>query len=358
MKLHLVSGFLGSGKTTAIIMAAQTLMARGMTVGVVTNDQGKYLVDAAFARSQNIPMVDLMGGCFCCRTDEFVRRVDQLIADYQPDLIFAESIGSCADMVATVVKPLLMLRDAAKTPASLSTFVDCRLLARRLSGEPMPFSDEVTYIFDQQIAESDLIVINKIDLIGADDIESLWQQAQISYPTKQFTGHSALTPAGVMGWLERLQSDTIALPGKSADLDRDRYAAGQAKLAWMDLDLRFSGMSGGYAAPGKLFGRLERNLREHGAAIGHLKAAITGGEMVVKVSATACDRPEMDSVTWPEAEEVTMLINLRAEVEVDWLRTLIRREIAAVEAAAGCQIRIVHADGFYPPPPEPSYRIM
>ena len=47
-RLHLVGGFLGSGKTTAIAAAAKLLMAQGLRVGVVTNDQGKYLVDTAF----------------------------------------------------------------------------------------------------------------------------------------------------------------------------------------------------------------------------------------------------------------------------------------------------------------------
>ncbi|MCJ7549956.1 MAG: cobalamin biosynthesis protein, partial [Anaerolineae bacterium] len=41
MDLHIVGGFLGSGKTTAIIGAAKALIAGGKRVGVVTNDQGR-----------------------------------------------------------------------------------------------------------------------------------------------------------------------------------------------------------------------------------------------------------------------------------------------------------------------------
>ena len=51
MNLHLVGGFLGSGKTTAIISAARLLMASGKRVAIITNDQGKYLVDTAFFRA-------------------------------------------------------------------------------------------------------------------------------------------------------------------------------------------------------------------------------------------------------------------------------------------------------------------
>ena len=51
MDMHLVGGFLGSGKTTSIINAAKVLIAQGKKVGVVTNDKGKHLVDTAFFNS-------------------------------------------------------------------------------------------------------------------------------------------------------------------------------------------------------------------------------------------------------------------------------------------------------------------
>src|SRR5512142_726693 len=107
--LHLVGGFLGSGKTTAIINAAKRLIAQGRRVGVITNDQGKYLVDTAFFRLESIPALEVTGGCFCCNYDDLKGRLAQLIASAGPEVIFAESVGSCADIVATVVKPLLEL---------------------------------------------------------------------------------------------------------------------------------------------------------------------------------------------------------------------------------------------------------
>ena len=110
MHLHLVGGFLGSGKTTAIIGAARFLMAQGKRVGVITNDQGKFLVDTAFIRAMEIPAVEVAGGCFCCNYENLEERLEQLTASNRPDVVFAESVGSCADIVATVLKPLLHLR--------------------------------------------------------------------------------------------------------------------------------------------------------------------------------------------------------------------------------------------------------
>ena len=109
--IHLVGGFLGAGKTTAIIQASKTLMRQGKRVGVITNDQGKYLVDTAYYRAEDIPAVEVTGGCFCCHYTELDEQIQTLLDDIQPDVLFAESVGSCADIVATVLNPLNRFRD-------------------------------------------------------------------------------------------------------------------------------------------------------------------------------------------------------------------------------------------------------
>jgi len=97
VKLHIVSGFLGSGKTTAIIGAARALVDEGLKVGIVTNDQGRYLVDTAFFQRAAFPTVEVTGGCFCCNYQDLESQLQQLQERAQPDVIFAESVGSCAD---------------------------------------------------------------------------------------------------------------------------------------------------------------------------------------------------------------------------------------------------------------------
>jgi len=105
MDLHLVGGFLGSGKTTAIIGAVRLLRAQGKRVGVVTNDLGKHLVDTTFFQSARVPAAEIAGGCFRCSFSELKDLLDQLRDEAQPDVVFAEAVGSCADMAATVLSP-------------------------------------------------------------------------------------------------------------------------------------------------------------------------------------------------------------------------------------------------------------
>ena len=109
----------------------------------------------------DLPTVEVGGGCFCCNYDDLNERLDTLIANAQPDVIFAESVGSCADLVATVINPLLTYRKGSLVPSSFSVFCDSRLLRLNLLGESLPFSDNITYIFQQQIEEAGLVVIQQ-----------------------------------------------------------------------------------------------------------------------------------------------------------------------------------------------------
>src|ERR1041385_7527371 len=63
----MVGGFLGAGKTTAILQLAQNLHSEGTRVGLITNDQSFGLVDTALLSSQGLPVEEITGGCFCCR---------------------------------------------------------------------------------------------------------------------------------------------------------------------------------------------------------------------------------------------------------------------------------------------------
>src|SRR5687768_10964036 len=63
----MIGGFLGAGKTTAVARLAQRLTQRGLKVGLITNDQGRELVDTQMLRSKGFATEEIPGGCFCCR---------------------------------------------------------------------------------------------------------------------------------------------------------------------------------------------------------------------------------------------------------------------------------------------------
>src|SRR5947209_8162718 len=86
----MVGGFLGAGKTTAILGAARRLRDRGLRVGLITNDQSVGLVDTAMLGSHGFPVEEITGGCFCCKFNSLVEASNRLSAEATPDVFIAE----------------------------------------------------------------------------------------------------------------------------------------------------------------------------------------------------------------------------------------------------------------------------
>ena len=102
----MVGGFLGAGKTTALLRLAQHLTAQGRRVGLITNDQSYGLVDTALVGAHGFPVEEITGGCFCCRFDSLIQAAERLARRAKPDVLLAEPVGSCTDLRATVQHPL------------------------------------------------------------------------------------------------------------------------------------------------------------------------------------------------------------------------------------------------------------
>jgi Ni2+-binding GTPase involved in maturation of urease and hydrogenase len=290
MELHLVGGFLGSGKTTAIVHAARLLTERGERVGIITNEQGKHLVDSGFIHSKGLHALEVTGGCICCNLDDFEERIEEITERFNPDVLFAESVGSCTDLVATVIKPLADYRKSSAEPASLSVFTDSRLLLRYLLGQEMPFSEAVMYIFEKQIEETDLLIINKIDLLSKVETEEIVRLAENHYPGKIIRLQDSHQQKDIEDWLLLIESNSMRPPGVSIDPDYDKYAKGEGSFCWLDrvIELSFAHQnSGSYIA--QLVEKVFEGLSQSGGTIAHLKFLAESSQVSLKTNLTGMD---------------------------------------------------------------------
>jgi Ni2+-binding GTPase involved in maturation of urease and hydrogenase len=312
MDMHLVGGFLGSGKTTAIICAARHLMAQGKTVAVVTNDKGKHLVDTAFFRTASIPTAEVAGGCFRCNFDQLEEQLAILINEHQPDVIFAESVGSCVDLAETVMKPLLDLQKSVQGSTSFSVFCDVRLLRMWLQGADLPFSDEVVYIFEQQIEEAPLVVLNKCDLLSPEDAAAVEEAFHERYPHKSCQLMSASQGTGMEGWLRSIENSEIAKDAVDFAVDYEVYDRGSQQLAWLDESVRLSGDNNAVAITTFLHAFADA-LRVEQVPVGHVKVFLTDGKEHFKSSLISIDDGFAES--WPEqlGKEVDLILNGRVQ---------------------------------------------
>ena len=112
-----VGGFLGAGKTTLLLSAARELERRGLRSALILNDQGEALVDAEYASLHGLRHGEVTGGCFCCRFSDLVHVMDDL-RRFSPDVIFAEPVGSCTDLIAAVSGLTLLTMSIGPLPPS------------------------------------------------------------------------------------------------------------------------------------------------------------------------------------------------------------------------------------------------
>lgn len=332
MDYHVVGGFLGSGKTTAIIAAAKHFMAEGKKVGIVTNDKGKYLVDTAFYRSEDLPTLEVAGGCFRCNYDELEAQLEQLEREEHPDMVFAESVGSCADLMATVVQPLLDMHPEHGGSNTFTVFTDAELLLIRLQGEDLPFSEKIIYLFDKQIEEAVLLIINKIDLLTDEERVEIEKLAIEAYPEKTILLQNSLDPESITGWTRALEGGSL-LPESIVDLDYDIYSEGEKELAWLEKEIRISVTPGeGRVVLLELLEQIIGELKEREASIGHLKFYIRSGSVEAKLSFPVfAEDGWQDGIPDLPDEEIYVILNARVQLPAKELYMIVRRALANTE---------------------------
>ena len=398
MQLHLVGGFLGSGKTTAIGSACELLRSQGRRPAVVTNDQGEVLVDTRLLAGAGIPTAEVIGGCFCCRYPELVERIAALAAA-GADHLFAEAAGSCVDLVRTVLNPLLRRREVALEAVTLSVLADARLLADHLAGRPLPWTlPALHYLFERQLAEASLIVATKVDLLAAPARdraraaaspqpategwrEQLAATLRAGFPRQRILLQDSRTAAGVGEWLDLLEMDSpVAASGAAptlapgVEVDYERYGAAEAALAWNDREFELSGVAGRTTEAARaVIDGVAAALQRRRAAVGHLKFLIRDHYRDAKVSITGADLPRRDAhaATWHDqlpplaGDRVTMVVNARVEMDAADLERLIDDAVAAaasglspsVDGALAVKVKTRTRAAFHPAFPEPVYRI-
>lgn len=356
----MIGGFLGAGKTTAILQLAQNLHKQGTRVGLITNDQSFGLVDTALLSSQGLPVEEITGGCFCCRFQSLMDAAGKLTEAAAPDVFIAEPVGSCTDLRAAVSYPLRRIYGESYEIAPLSVLVDPIRAARILgldSGKA--FSEKVLYVYDKQLEEADIIVINKTDLIDAASLDQLRSALAAKYPKAQIVAVSARTGEGTEAWHGRMFSGEMDLR-EAPEVDYEIYAEGEALLGWLNAAANLDAREpfDGNALLRRLADDIQVRLAKGGAEIAHLKMTLApeeGNDLGVLNLVRGDAKPESIHQLQDDVDAGELLVNLRAEADPEMLREAV---LAALDTLGpGINVKIEHTESFRPGKPQPTYRM-
>ena len=256
---------------------AKRLTDQGLKVGLITNDQGRNLVDTAMLRAQGFATEEIPGGCFCCRFNSLVDAARKLTEASRPDVFIAEPVGSCTDLVATVTYPLRRLYGESFSVAPVSVLVD-PIRAQRVFGLTRGgnFSEKVVYIYNKQIEEANLVVISKSDLLDAAALETLRVAIAAKFPGKEILAVSARNGTNLDAWFDRITSEEQAA-GQAMEVDYQVYADGEALLGWLNCTVQLSAKQAFDADKflKRVAGEAQQRLLARQAEVAHLKMTLS-----------------------------------------------------------------------------------
>ncbi|MGZ5135443.1 MAG: GTP-binding protein [Flavitalea sp.] len=357
MKLYLLGGFLGSGKSTAIQEACVQYANDGIKVAVITNDQGERVVDSKIFENASIPFREVLGGCFCCNYYQLTGSISSLAAMNEYEIIFAESVGSCTDLVATIARPLNI--EYPDIQICISVFADASLLYSVIAGNSCFLDETVQYIFKKQLEEADILVINKCDLLDSEQLTLIKKIVNADYSGKEILYQNSLDQKSIRNWLEVLQEPSFRGQRKALQLDYDIYAEGESKLAWMDQQFKITTTDGSaFASALVIVECIYEKLKIAGYPIGHLKFFVSDGSRSTKISYTTSDHPaEHNHTDFKDADSITVLMNARIQTIAERLEDLVVNAVQEFKQKSLVGISVEYSTAFRPGYPKPTYRL-
>jgi Ni2+-binding GTPase involved in maturation of urease and hydrogenase len=356
----MIGGFLGAGKTTTIARLARHYQSQGKHVAIVTNDQATDLVDTNLLRSQGFDVGEVAGSCFCCNFNELTRTVERLGAGQRPDVVIAEPVGSCTDLVATVIRPLQQIYeqpfDIAPYGVILKPSHGLKILRRSRGGG---FSPQAEYIFRKQIEEADFVLLNRIDELTAEVVAELTQLIESNFPGVPCLQMSAITGQGFDAFCQYLDRNG-KFGTRVMDVDYDIYAEGEAELGWLNAQASLTA-SVPFSLDTFILELVERigiALHDRSAEVAHLKAiGMVDEKYAVGNLVSSASAPVLSIGSGQMTSSADLVINARVAVDPDSLTETIQSTLHDVCNELGIQPVLNTLQCFRPGRPVPTHRV-
>lgn len=196
MFVTLLGGFLGSGKTTVLVKLAKAANVAGLKVAIIVNEAGEVGIDGKRIAMEGYEVVELAQGCICCSLAGTLR--DTLIEvnrEYKPDLFILEPTGlALPNQVDEIIRLSKIGPEKIVRIGIIDAFRYDILLKKRRD------------FIEKQLHGSDVIMVNKCDLVDDASIFKAKKELSIISPGAEIFATSALTGYGIDRVIKRMLS--------------------------------------------------------------------------------------------------------------------------------------------------------
>ncbi len=193
---NLIMGFLGVGKTTAILNLLQQKPA-DENWAVLVNEFGKVGIDGAIFAEAGATVKEIAGGCLCCAVNvPFQIGINRLLKETKPDRLLIEPTG-----LGHPKKVLELLSGSAFNQVLDLRASICLVDPEKLKDDRYTSNEN----FIDQIALADVLVANKMDLADAEASTLFYQYAEKIQPEKMLIAQTTQGQLDV-AWLDMQRS--------------------------------------------------------------------------------------------------------------------------------------------------------
>lgn len=351
-KYMVTSGFLGAGKTTAMIAFSERINRRGKAA-ILANDLGAgNIVDAEFTAMTDVLTTCIGGNCICYQHENLVDKLRQLRA-LGAEVIFSDIPGCGIGALDHVYLQLEVREPGEFDLLPFTCIVDPERLRMIMPEEArIGLPKEMRFLLDAQLLEADLIVLNKIDLLTPAEQKKCMGFLHASYPDTPVLAMSARTGEGVDVVVDYLLSHRSSASHKEIGYGSEAFVAAERLLSWYNRRAYFEQKEDWAtdfnAVLTDLFEAIRSGLRANGANVPHLKAFASGiGSDYFKASLLGVDYDiEFDSRLAQPYSAISVILNARAAEDSQVMAAVVDDAIEETAEKYGLRVRTFFMETF------------
>lgn len=347
-KFAVFSGFLGAGKTSAMMALTAYLSAHHEKAAMISNDlgEGVTLADHRFAQLSGCRCTEITNECICFCRDVLTAHLNACFDD-GCELVVSDIPGFGVGALEHVYHALAAECPDAFELAPFTVLVEPRTVALLRAGQ----TDDLAHIWDAQLREADQIVLSKCDLLDADAVEAAVAWLSARCPGIPVIPFSALRGDGLDALSRSLRETGASL--RHPDIDYDAEGLQDALGSLSEYYLQYHAVVccnsfDGTAYLCDIARQVQAEIRRAGREIPHLKLlAWTPEGDFGKVDLLGADRPiEVSRAFERPCAELAVVLNGSAACPAGQLEQILRDAVQGISQRYQLELLVFKKDCF------------